>query len=55
MEDRFFTFSGKLRAVGDPRLNNAATLLRKVCFARGDHRQAGWTEARAFLQAYITA
>lgn len=31
----------------------AAALLRKVCFVRGDYREAGWTEAQAFLQAYI--
>lgn len=31
----------------------AAALLRKVCFVQGDYKEAGWTEAQAFLQAYI--
>ena len=29
-----------------------AALLRKVCFVQGDYREAGWTEAQVFQQAY---
>lgn len=29
-----------------------AALLRKVCFVRGDYKEAGWTDSQIFLQAH---